>query len=186
MSYSSVDLIKELNDFITVHEDEVVFINRTIALAEASENCFHRNHLPGHITCSAWITNPEMNLVLMTHHKKLGYWFQLGGHCDEDTNDIRINTMREAKEESGLTQITFADPYIFDLDVHRIPESSKMPEHYHHDIRFWLFANPDEKVIVSEESNDVKWIPLEDVHNYNAYRSITRMVDKTLLKRSLM
>ena len=44
-----------------------------------------------------------------------------------------------------------------------------------------LEANPIEhKIIVSDESHDVKWIPLEDVIKYNSEKSIKRMVAKTI------
>ena len=41
--------------------------------------------------------------------------------------------------------------------------------------------NPNEdKIIVSDESHDVKWIPLEDVARYNPEKSIRRMIAKTI------
>jgi hypothetical protein len=55
------------------------------------------------------------------------------------------------------------------------------PKHLHYDVRFILEANPSEhKIIVSDESHDVKWIHLEDVVKYNSERSIKRMVAKTI------
>ena len=55
------------------------------------------------------------------------------------------------------------------------------PKHLHYDVRFILEANPNEdKIIVSDESHDVKWIPLEDVTKYNPERSIRRMIAKTI------
>ena len=34
----------------------------------------------------------------MTHHKKLGMWLQLGGHCDGETDLLKV-ALREAKED---------------------------------------------------------------------------------------
>ena len=41
-----------------------------------------RNSYNGHFTGSAWIVSPDRSKILMTHHKKLGKWIQLGGHAD--------------------------------------------------------------------------------------------------------
>jgi len=39
--------------------------------------------------------------VLLTHHKKLGKWLQLGGHSDGNSNMLDV-ALKEAKEESML------------------------------------------------------------------------------------
>ena len=50
----------------------------------------------------------------------------------------------------------------------------------HYDVRFLLEADPiKSEIIVSDESHDVKWIPISKVKNYNSEGSIKRMVDKT-------
>ena len=55
--------------------------------------------------------------VLMTHHKKLNIWVQLGGHADGES-DIAQVAMREAHEESGLDDLRLVTPEIFDIDIH--------------------------------------------------------------------
>jgi len=64
---------------------------------------FLRNSYNGHFTGSAWIVSPDRSRILMTHHKKLGKWIQLGGHADGE-NDLLKVALREAKEESGIQQ----------------------------------------------------------------------------------
>jgi hypothetical protein len=55
------------------------------------------------------------------------------------------------------------------------------PRHLHYDVRFLLEADPiKSEIIVSDESHDVKWIPISKVKNYNSEGSIKRMVDKTI------
>ena len=77
-------------------------LKRTLAFVQKhGDKCFDRNYLPGHITGSAWIENATGDKFLLTLHKKLGFWLQLGGHADGNT-DILSVAFKEAYEESGL------------------------------------------------------------------------------------
>ena len=80
---------------------------------------------------------------LMTLHKKLDRWLQLGGHADGDADTAQV-ALREAREESGMQDIAFfssdAELLPFDIDVHVIPERVCEPAHLHHDIRYLLVA----------------------------------------------
>ena len=143
------------------------------------DGCFEKDNLPGHFTGSAWVISPDKNKILMTHHKKLNMWLQLGGHADGET-DLKSVALKEAKEESGLNYFSILSEEIFDLDIHQIEPMNEEPEHLHYDVRFLLEADPNEQnIIISEESYDVKWIQLDDVFNHNSEESISRMVEKT-------
>ena len=143
------------------------------------DGCFEKDNLPGHFTGSAWVISPDKNKILMTHHKKLNMWLQLGGHADGE-KDLKLVAIKEAKEESGFNNFSILSEEIFDLDIHKIESMNEEPEHFHYDVRFLLEADPNEQnIIISEESHDVKWIHLDDVLKYNSEESISRMVEKT-------
>ena len=143
------------------------------------DGCFEKDNLPGHFTGSAWVISPDKNKILMTHHKKLNMWLQLGGHADGE-KDLKLVAIKEAKEESGFNNFSILSEEIFDLDIHKIESMNEEPEHLHYDVRFLLEADPNEQnIIISEESHDVKWIHLDDVLEYNSEGSISRMVEKT-------
>ena len=143
------------------------------------DGCFEKDNLPGHFTGSAWVISPDKNKILMTHHKKLNMWLQLGGHADGET-DLKSVALKEAKEESGLIDFSILSEEIFDLDIHQIESMNEEPKHLHYDVRFLLEADPNEQnLIISEESHDVRWIHLDDVLKYNSEESISRMVEKT-------
>ena len=143
------------------------------------DGCFEKDNLPGHFTGSAWVISPDKNKILMTHHKKLNMWLQLGGHADGE-KDLKSVALKEAKEESGFNNFSILSEEIFDLDIHKIEPMNEEPEHLHYDVRFLLEADPNEQdIIISEESHDVKWIHLDDVLEYNSEESISRMVEKT-------
>jgi len=146
-----------------------------------TDRCFLKENYNGHFTGSAWILNPEKDQVLMTHHKKLDMWLQLGGHSDGE-NDLFKVALREAKEESGIPYFKYVNKAIFDLDIHHIPRYKDQPPHKHYDVRFLFEADPFSSLItISDESYDVAWIPIDKVLDLNSEKSIERMVKKTIL-----
>ena len=101
---SEMTLEKKLNQYLVLYPNENEKINRMIHLLKTDSNCFENNNWNGNFTGSAWVIDKTHQWVLMTHHRKLNLWLQLGGHADGNTNllDVAIN---EIKEESGLTQL---------------------------------------------------------------------------------
>lgn len=97
--------------------------------------------------------------VLLTHHRKLGRWLQLGGHADGDSDLARV-ALREAEEESGLVDLQ-VEPTIFDLDRHWIPARGDEPGHWHYDVRYVVRATGSERFAVSEESLALAWMPID-------------------------
>ena len=143
-----------------------------------SPRSYHRDHLPGHITASAWIVDEEKKNALLVHHAKLNKWLQPGGHADGEEDVVNVAT-REVEEETGLSNLSLLVPGIFDLDIHPIPARKDFPEHLHYDIRFAFIASRKEVLKISDESNDLKWINLKEVPALTEQNSsILRMVQK--------
>jgi 8-oxo-dGTP pyrophosphatase MutT (NUDIX family) len=135
---------------------EVECLTRIRELVLKYANCFERGCLPGHITASAWIVSRDRERFLLTHHRKLGRWLQLGGHADGDP-DVFAVAQREAREESGLVEFDCLSNLPIDIDVHWIPARLDEPGHEHHDIRFLLASKSDREVVVSGESYALAW-----------------------------
>jgi 8-oxo-dGTP pyrophosphatase MutT (NUDIX family) len=138
------------------HPDEAACAQKIRGLVQEHEDCFERSCLPGHITASAWIVSHDHRQFLLTHHRKLGRWLQLGGHADGDP-DPRGVALREAREESGMRDFEFFSDEPFDIDVHVIPARKSEPRHEHHDLRFLLVATPGQELRISHESLDLRW-----------------------------
>lgn len=153
--------------------DEKAVADRYLALL-ASPNAFERTHLPGHITGSSFIVSHDRSKTLLVHHGKLNRWLQPGGHCDGEADVINV-ARREAQEETGVLRLTLISEEIYDLDIHPIPERKDFPRHDHYDVRFLFVASELDPLTVSEESHDVRWIPLEELENYNAEASVLRL-----------
>ena len=153
----------------------------TIRFVEENTDCLLRSCGPGHLTGSAWIVSLERTHTLLTHHRKLDKWLQLGGHADGD-GDLLAVALREAREESGLTAVRAVAGGIFDLDRHWIPPRKTAPGHYHYDLRFMFAADPGEPLAISRESKDLAWVEISRVTSLNPEESMARMVRKTGLR----
>lgn len=155
---------------------------------EEDENAFERSNASQHMTGSAFILSSDRTHLLLTHHKKLDKWIQLGGHADSHP-DIYEVALKEAKEESGLTSLKLFPlellvdsackyPVIFDLDRHTIPARKEEKEHFHYDMRYLFLADRFEKIVVSDESFDVQWISIKEILSYNNETSLARPARK--------
>ena len=170
-------LLLRLENYQPSTPEETQFKQQTIEFIQHNPDCFERSLLTGHITGSAWIVDKSRQFTLLTHHRKLNKWFQTGGHCDGDSDVINV-AMKEAMEETGLTNIQAINTTIFDIDIHEIPERKGVPTHLHYDVRFLLEADMNEPLIVSSESSDLAWIELSKISQFNDSQSIMRMVFK--------
>src|SRR6056297_1200916 len=129
------DLSKALEDYCSTYPDEVTVVDRFRSLLSDRTGCFERsNFQPGHVTGSAWLVDDSGENVLLTHHRKLDAWLQLGGHSDGDPDTAAV-ARREAEEESGLA-VELVSRDILDVDVHEIPARKSDPAHFHFDVRF--------------------------------------------------
>ncbi len=141
-------------------------------------DCLLRSCAPGHITASAWILSPDGQHALLTHHKKLGRWLQLGGHVDGESR-IELAALREAQEESGMQRFSFVawteDLVPLDLDVHPIPARREQPAHEHWDVRFLLRTEPGQQLQLSAESNDLRWFAPDELHAVTGEESVRRL-----------
>ena len=141
-----------------------------IDFVENEPDCLKRSLQKGHVTASCWILCPERDEVLLTHHRKLGIWIQLGGHLDVG-EDVLDAALREAREESGIP------------DIHQIPENRKEAAHLHYDARF-LFQAGSKNFQISSESLDLAWVPLDRLEDYSDEDSILRMREKQEIRIS--
>lgn len=176
MLKTRIQLADALLQYITLFTEEQPFVSSFLQLLQ-SPDCYQRTHLPGHFTGSAWIVDTTRQNVLLTHHAKLNRWLQPGGHADGD-EDIAGVALREAEEETGVKHFRFLEEGIFDIDIHPIPARADFPAHDHYDIRFLLQADQREKLIVTEESHDLAWVPLDRLSEFNNSRSLQRMAEK--------
>ncbi|GAA6162630.1 NUDIX hydrolase [Pelagimonas sp. KU-00592-HH] len=143
---------------------------RLEAFVAGEPQAFGRNPATSHVTGSAFVLSPDRQSVLLTHHRKLDRWLQLGGHCD-GIADAAFVALKEAYEESGLSRIRVLSDRVFDVDIHEIPARGDDPAHLHYDVRFLTVAEAGE-IAVSDESHDLAWVPIAQLRQYTEARSV--------------
>ena len=170
-------LTELLQLYLAVHPGEADTVRRFLAFVDRHEDCLHRRCRTGHVTASAWIVSPDGSQCLLTLHRKLGRWLQLGGHVDGEPHVWRA-ALREAQEESGMQQFTMRTDLPLDVDIHEIPAYGGEPAHDHLDVRFLLRAARGQKLVRSAESLDLRWFHFDRLPAVNAEESVLRMARK--------
>ncbi|MGW0757302.1 NUDIX hydrolase [Streptomyces sp. NPDC002814] len=128
----------------------------------------------GHITASAMVIDPSRERVLLTLHKKMRMWLQMGGHCEPQDTSLQAAALREATEESGVAGLTLLPGGPVRLDRHPIPP----PCHCHFDVQYAALAPPDAVHAISDESLDVRWFAYDEVATV-ADESVVRLLEAT-------
>lgn len=170
-------LLYALTSHQAVDKTETQHLDDIITFVQQHPDCCNRELAIGHVTASCWIIDQTMTKALLTHHRKLDRWLQLGGHIEEDT-DIISAALREAREESGLEHIQSVNDAIFDVDVHLIPARKMDPAHNHYDVRFLFQAHGDHQLTISDESHDLRWFSITELQDMTFDASINRMINK--------
>ena len=170
-------LIELIDRYQQVYPDELRSVARVGALLRDRPRCFARDCFPAHFTASAWIVSADLRRFLLTHHRKLDRWLQLGGHAD-GASDLPGAALREAREESGMRDFEWPmrDGHVLpvDLDVHGIPPHDGEPAHEHYDVRFVLVARAGQSLRRSSESKDLRWFEREELEQVTEEESLLR------------
>lgn len=170
----------------TSRERELSSVTRVRSAIQEGAIAYDRTGSLGHFTASAAIVDPRAHKTLLTHHRKLGIWVQLGGHCDGDT-DLLASSKREGLEESGLADLqsfwpsSSSQPIPLDVDIHSIPNRSGEHDHYHFDFRYLWLADATAPLAISEESIDLAWVPFDALSEYSTEASVHVLVEKAKL-----
>ena len=133
----------------------------------------------GHITASALVIDPEAGRVLLTLHRKLRMWLQMGGHCEPGDSSLAGAALREATEESGVSGLALLPGGPVRLERHPIPA----PCHWHFDVQYAVLAPPGAAHTVSDESLDVRWFGYDEVAEV-ADESVVRLLEATRARLS--
>lgn len=127
-----------------------------LAFVHARDDACRRECVPGHVTASALVLDHTGGRALLTLHRRLGRWVQLGGHCDDDA-DLVTAALREATEESGVDGLRI-EPELAAVHVHPVVCSLGVPTR-HLDLQFVAHAPAGAQIAISDESEDLRWWP---------------------------
>ncbi|MCC3270033.1 NUDIX domain-containing protein [Arthrobacter gengyunqii] len=146
-------------------------------LNETGDAALRRAGGPEHVTGSCFVFSPGFDRVLLCFHRKGQFWVQFGGHLEPQDATVAEAAQREAREESGIDDLTLLStvppsvsasetssapsPVLMDLDLHRLNAGFSCSAHW--DVGYAAVVSPDAAVSVSDESEDVRWFPVDNL-----------------------
>ncbi|AYG03272.1 NUDIX hydrolase [Gryllotalpicola protaetiae] len=128
-------------------------------ISSAGERAVRRDGGPEHITASCFVFSPDLRRTLLCFHGKGRFWVQFGGHLEAHDTTLASAAVREAREESGISDLALVSDAIVDLDRHELGGGFACTAHW--DVGFVALADLDAAVIVSDESEDVRWFDVD-------------------------
>jgi 8-oxo-dGTP pyrophosphatase MutT (NUDIX family) len=156
------DALRVLRTFRPDGIDQEQLRSSYIAFLEAHQDGMTRDCVPAHLTASAMVLDAAASHVLLTLHRKGGFWAQVGGHCEPGDATLADAALREACEESGIANLRLVGDGPVDLDRHVLSSAfGTCGEHL--DVRYAVVAPAGAQPTVSDESNDVAWFPADEL-----------------------
>ena len=160
--------IEKIKEYIPYNEQEHSDKALIVNCIDKYDNILSRENTLAHITSSGYIVNKNRTKVLMIYHNIYQSWAWTGGHADGDCDLLHV-AIKEAKEETGLKNVTPVLDDIFGLDVltvnGHIKRGQYVSSHLHLSIAYLLEADEDDLLIVNEEvTSGVKWLPINELH----------------------
>jgi len=119
-----------------------------------------RGHGPQHVTASCFVLTPDRTRVLLCFHRKGQFWVQLGGHIEPGDATVAAAAYREAFEEGGIASLAPADALPTDVDRHGLGDGFGACA-VHWDVGYVAFAPSSAVPVVSDESEEVAWWPVD-------------------------
>ncbi|HEX4253875.1 MAG TPA: NUDIX domain-containing protein [Streptosporangiaceae bacterium] len=165
-----------LDRFQSRDEGEAADVTRLRALAEATDDPWARAN-PLHITASALIVHPPTGRVLLRWHQRQQAWLQVGGHGDPGETDPLAIALREAREESALTDLQpWPDAELWQVAIVNVPANSKEPAHQHADLRFLLATADPDGAREETPGNPLRWLPVAEAIDFTSEANLRALL----------
>lgn len=136
-----MNLKEQIEKYIPFNEQEKCDKKIMINCIETFKDVLTRNNKICHFTASNWIVNKDRTKVLMIYHNIYKSWAWTGGHADGDSNLLMV-ALKEAKEETGLSNLKSLNEEIFGIQIltvdSHIKKQKYISSHLHLDCAFLL------------------------------------------------
>ena len=182
-----MELTEALERFEPWNEQEERDRAELLRRLRGGEELYSRENPAGHLTASAWVVSPDRTQVLMAYHNLYDSWAWLGGHADGE-RDLLSVSMREVREESGLTQVRPVSPAIYSVEILTVDGHEKrgqyVPSHIHMNVTYLLGAMDHELRQKPDENSGVAWFTPEEALKASTEPWMVRRVYSKLTQRA--
>jgi 8-oxo-dGTP pyrophosphatase MutT (NUDIX family) len=153
-----------LTDYRATGETEAADLERMTSLAQTAADPWSRA-LPLHFTASALVVHPPTGRVLLRWHARQERWLQVGGHGDPGERDALQIALREAAEETGLTDLApWPDASLRHAVICDVRPSATEPAHQHADLRFILATQEPDALVPENDLAPLRWLMIDEAH----------------------
>jgi 8-oxo-dGTP pyrophosphatase MutT (NUDIX family) len=171
-------LSRLLTGYQAAGETEVADLKRMALLAAAAPDPWSRS-LPLHFTASALVVHPETRRVLLRWHYKHELWLQVGGHGDPGETDPLQIALREATEETGLTDLApWPDASLRHAVVCPVRASATEPQHEHADLRYILATGDPDAIAPENDKSPLRWLAIDEARDLVRGNNLGHTLDR--------
>ncbi len=165
MNPLSRQVLGMLDRYRSQGDTEAADVERVRALARTEADLWLRS-TPLHVTASALVVHPGSGQVLLRWHQRQQAWLQVGGHADPGESDPQLIAQREAREETGLTDLVpWPDAEIRHVVIVGVPPAAgREPAHEHADLRFVLATETPGAARAERPDAPLRWLSLREAH----------------------
>jgi 8-oxo-dGTP pyrophosphatase MutT (NUDIX family) len=168
-----------LTDYQAAGETEAADLERMRRLAQTAGDPWSRLELPLHFTASALVLHPASRRVLLRWHVKHDLWLQVGGHGDPGESDPLQIALREASEETGLSDLVpWPDEALQHVAVCYVRPSGTEPEHEHGDLRYFLSTQQPDAIAPENAQSPLRWLAVGEARTLVGENNLSETLDR--------
>ena len=193
MGDDNLNYIEAIENFKPINEQEENDKRLILEFIKNNDDVLYRENEYAHMTSSGLIFNDKLDKILMVHHNIYNTWAWTGGHADGEGDLLKV-AIKEAQEETGVSDIKVLDENIITLDilpvVPHVKRGKFVSGHLHFCISYALMADETSDIRAKlDENSGVKWIKIDELEKYSnepyligVYRKIHKRVLSKLNK----
>lgn len=152
---------RELSSFVPEGEVEERDWEELSALVAAVGDPWSRS-LPLHLTGSALVVDQKGGRALLRWHDRQQRFLQVGGHGDPGETSALAVALREAREETGLKDLSVVVPRLVQVVIVDVRAGKGEAAHRHGDLRYVLATGSPDAIVAESEVAVLRWLGLEE------------------------